>query len=197
MTAGGVAILPLDVAYAVIGTTAEAIRTIFAAKNRSYDKPSGMFATWQLSRELHVMPAEHHRIAPVIVHRREIARARTFGMLRDVEKLWKLGFALGSSLENSIAVDEDRVLNPGGLRSSDEFVCHKMLDAVGDLALAGAPIVGTYRAFCPGHRMNLLVLQAMFADRSSFQFIEAPARAEPSFADFALAPMLAFAAEAN
>jgi UDP-3-O-[3-hydroxymyristoyl] N-acetylglucosamine deacetylase len=129
--------------------------------------------------------------------RREIARARTFGMLRDVEKLWKLGFALGSSLENSIAVDENRILNPEGLRSGDEFVCHKMLDAIGDLALAGAPIVGTYRAFCPGHKMNFLVLQAMFADRSSFQFIEAPARAEPAFADFALAPMMAFAAEAN
>jgi UDP-3-O-[3-hydroxymyristoyl] N-acetylglucosamine deacetylase len=129
--------------------------------------------------------------------RREISRARTFGMLRDVEKLWKLGFALGSSLENSIAVDETRVLNPEGLRSADEFVCHKMLDAVGDLALAGAPIVGTYRAFCPGHKMNFLVLQAMFADRSSYQMVETPVRAEPSFADFALAPMMAFAAEAN
>jgi UDP-3-O-[3-hydroxymyristoyl] N-acetylglucosamine deacetylase len=129
--------------------------------------------------------------------RREISRARTFGMVRDVEKLWKLGFALGSSLENSIAVDENRVLNPEGLRSGDEFVCHKMLDAVGDLALAGAPLIGTYRAFCPGHKMNFLVLQAMFADRSSFQWIEAPARAEPSFADFALAPMMAFAAEAS
>lgn len=129
--------------------------------------------------------------------RREISRARTFGMLRDVEKLWKLGFALGSSLENSIAVDDNRILNPEGLRYADEFVCHKMLDAVGDLALAGAPIIGTYRAFCPGHKMNFLVLQAMFADRSSFQMVEAPARAEPSFADFGLAPVPAFAAEAN
>ena len=67
MQAGGVAILPLDVAYAIVGTTAAAIRTIFAVKNRSYDKPSGMFATWETSRELHVMPAEHHAIARVIV----------------------------------------------------------------------------------------------------------------------------------
>jgi len=67
MKAGGVAILPLDVAYAVIGTTATAIRSIFAAKNRSYDKPSGMFATWEMSRALHLMPAEHHTIARVIV----------------------------------------------------------------------------------------------------------------------------------
>ena len=67
MQAGGMAILPLDVAYAVIGTTPEAIRTIFAIKNRSYEKPSGMFATWEMSRDLHVMPTEHHAIAPVIV----------------------------------------------------------------------------------------------------------------------------------
>ena len=67
MGAGGVAILPLDVAYAVIGTTPEAIRTIFAVKHRSYDKPSGMFATAELSRDLHVLPPEHHAIAPVIV----------------------------------------------------------------------------------------------------------------------------------
>jgi UDP-3-O-[3-hydroxymyristoyl] N-acetylglucosamine deacetylase len=129
--------------------------------------------------------------------RREIARARTFGMVRDVERLWKMGFALGSSLENSVAVDETRVLNPEGLRSSDEFVSHKMLDAVGDLALAGAPIIGTYRAFCPGHKMNLLVLQALFADRSAFQYVEAPARSEPFYADFGLVPVAAFAAEAN
>ena len=67
MAAGGVAILPLDVAYAVVGTTPAAIRAIFAAKNRSYDKPSGMFGTWELSRELHLLPAEHHAIAPAIV----------------------------------------------------------------------------------------------------------------------------------
>jgi tRNA A37 threonylcarbamoyladenosine synthetase subunit TsaC/SUA5/YrdC len=67
MQAGGVAILPLDVAYAVIGTTEQAIRTIFAAKGRSYEKPSGMFATWQMSRDIHVMEADHHAIAQVIV----------------------------------------------------------------------------------------------------------------------------------
>ncbi len=67
MQAGGMAILPLDVAYAVVGTTAQAIRTIFTVKNRSYDKPSGMFATWEMSRDLHVLPPGHHAIAPVIV----------------------------------------------------------------------------------------------------------------------------------
>ena len=125
--------------------------------------------------------------------RAEIARARTFGSIADVERLWKMGFALGSSLENSIAVDGDRVLNPEGLRSADEFVSHKMLDAVGDLALAGAPIIGTYRAFCPGHRMNIAVLQAMFADRTSFEMVEAPSRARSFYADFGLPAMPAFA----
>ena len=127
--------------------------------------------------------------------RREIARARTFGSLCDVEKLWKLGFALGSSLENSVAVDDDRILNPEGLRSSDEFVSHKMLDAVGDLALAGMPIQGSYRAFCPGHKMNFLVLQALFADRSAFAVLEEPLRVESSFQDFGFTPYPAFAAD--
>ena len=130
--------------------------------------------------------------------RREISRARTFGLLRDVERLWKLGFALGSSLENSVAVDDDRILNPEGLRSSDEFVSHKMLDAVGDLALAGAPIIGHYAAFCPGHKMNFLVLQALFADRTAYSFVEAPVQVASGFADFgSFAPLPAFAAEIN
>ena len=130
--------------------------------------------------------------------RREISRARTFGLLRDVERLWKLGFALGSSLENSVAVDDDRILNPEGLRSSDEFVSHKMLDAVGDLALAGAPILGHYAAFCPGHKMNFLVLQALFADRTAYSFVEAPVQVASGFADFGgFAPLPAFAAEIN
>src|SRR5262249_55757641 len=70
--------------------------------------------------------------------RREVARARTFGFLRDVGKLWGAGYALGASLENTLVVSEDRVLNPEGLRFPDEFVRHKALDAIGDLALAGA-----------------------------------------------------------
>ena len=127
------------------------------------------------------------------VFRAEIARARTFGSICDVERLWKLGFALGSSLENSIAVDGDRILNPEGLRYADEFVAHKMLDAVGDLALAGAPIIGTYRAFCPGHKMNHLVLKALFADRSAYEMVEAPARARSFFAVPSLPALPAFA----
>jgi UDP-3-O-[3-hydroxymyristoyl] N-acetylglucosamine deacetylase len=106
--------------------------------------------------------------------RRELARARTFGFLGDVEKLWKAGFALGASLENTVAMDDVRILNPEGLRFGDEFVRHKTLDAVGDLALAGAPILGTYRSYCGGHRMNVAVLEALFADSNAYEWVETP-----------------------
>ncbi len=106
--------------------------------------------------------------------RREIARARTFGFVSDVQKLWKAGYALGSSLENSVAIDGDEIVNPEGLRFADEFVRHKALDAVGDLSLAGGPIVGCYRAYRPGHKLNAMTLEALFADRSAYAFVEAP-----------------------
>ena len=76
-------------------------------------------------------------------YRREVARARTFGFMRDVERLWKAGFALGASLENTVAVGDDAIMNPEGLRYADEFVRHKLLDAVGDLALSGLPLLAT------------------------------------------------------
>jgi UDP-3-O-[3-hydroxymyristoyl] N-acetylglucosamine deacetylase len=110
-----------------------------------------------------------------VVFRREIARARTFGFVSDIKKLWQAGYALGSSLENSIAIDGDEIINPEGLRYSDEFVRHKALDAVGDLSLAGAPIIGRYRTYRPGHRLNALALEALFADRSAYEFVETQA----------------------
>lgn len=106
--------------------------------------------------------------------RRELARARTFGFVCDVKKLWEAGFALGSSLDNSVAIDDDIVLNPEGLRYRDEFVRHKALDAIGDLSLAGAPIVGLYRTYRPGHRLNALALEALFASRSAYEIVDAP-----------------------
>src|SRR5690349_5558214 len=77
--------------------------------------------------------------------RREIARARTFGFMRDVTTLWNSGYALGASLENTLVVSDNRILNPEGKRFPDEFVRHKILDAVGDLSLAGGPLLATYR----------------------------------------------------
>ena len=105
--------------------------------------------------------------------RKELCRARTFGCMADVAKLWSAGYARGASFENSVVVDDTRVLNPEGLRYADEFVRHKVLDAVGDLALAGLPILGAYRAMRPGHKLNHAVLCALMADRSAWRIIEA------------------------
>lgn len=110
-------------------------------------------------------------------YRAEISRARTFGFIRDVERLWKAGFALGASLENTVALEDERVLNPEGLRYPDEFVRHKMLDAIGDLALAGKPLIGHYRSYCGGHRLNVAVLEKLFADSSAYSVVEAATEA--------------------
>jgi UDP-3-O-[3-hydroxymyristoyl] N-acetylglucosamine deacetylase len=107
--------------------------------------------------------------------RKELARARTFGFMKDVAKLWSAGYALGASFENTLVVSEDRVLNPDGLRFSDEFVRHKMLDAVGDLALAGLPLLAAYKTVRGGHKLNHLVLSALMADQSAWRVVEAPA----------------------
>ncbi|PYE90152.1 UDP-3-O-acyl-N-acetylglucosamine deacetylase [Phyllobacterium leguminum] len=107
------------------------------------------------------------------IFRREIARARTFGFMKDVEKLWASGHALGSSLDNSVVIgDDNAVINPGGLRFPDEFVRHKTLDAVGDLALAGSPFIGCFRSYRSGHRLNTATLRALLADRSAFEIAE-------------------------
>ncbi len=107
------------------------------------------------------------------VFRREIARARTFGFMKDVERLWAAGYALGSSLENSVVIGEDsRVINMEGLRYKDEFVRHKMLDAMGDLALAGARFIGCFRSHRGGHRLNAAALRRLLSDRSAFEIVE-------------------------
>jgi UDP-3-O-[3-hydroxymyristoyl] N-acetylglucosamine deacetylase len=102
----------------------------------------------------------------------EVARARTFGFMRDVEMLWKNGFALGASLENTVAIGDEAVINPEGLRYDDEFVRHKLLDAVGDIALAGLPIIGLFRSHCGGHRLNIAVLRELFSDPANFEIVE-------------------------
>jgi UDP-3-O-[3-hydroxymyristoyl] N-acetylglucosamine deacetylase len=106
--------------------------------------------------------------------RNEVARARTFGFMRDVESLWKAGLALGASLDNTVALADDRVMNPEGLRYPQEFVRHKMLDAVGDLALAGAPILGAYKSVRGGHRLNAYVLRTLLADSDAWTMVSAP-----------------------
>jgi UDP-3-O-[3-hydroxymyristoyl] N-acetylglucosamine deacetylase len=108
------------------------------------------------------------------VFRAELARARTFGFMRDVEKLWACGRALGASLDNTVAIGDDRVINPEGLRFGNEFVRHKALDAIGDLALSGAPLLAAYRSKRGGHRLNTMMLKALFADTSAWTVVQAP-----------------------
>jgi UDP-3-O-[3-hydroxymyristoyl] N-acetylglucosamine deacetylase len=127
--------------------------------------------------------------------RREIARARTFGFMRDVAKLWSAGYALGASLENTLVIAENRVLNPEGLRFRDEFVRHKMLDAIGDLALAGAPLLGVYRTVHGGHKLNYAALSALMADTSAWALTEGepawPTRSHADLTSGLMAPAFA------
>jgi UDP-3-O-[3-hydroxymyristoyl] N-acetylglucosamine deacetylase len=104
---------------------------------------------------------------------REISRARTFCFLRDVEMLKKMGLARGGSLDNAIVVDEFSILNPDGLRFADEFVRHKILDAVGDISLFGRPVVGHLKAFKTGHALNQKLVKAVLADPSSYEIVPA------------------------
>jgi len=102
---------------------------------------------------------------------REIARARTFGFMQDVEVLREQGLALGGSLENAIVMDEYRVLNSDGLRYVDEFVKHKILDAVGDLYLAGHPLLAAFSAHKSGHALNNQLLRALLSDASAWEMV--------------------------
>ena len=112
--------------------------------------------------------------------RRELARARTFGFMRDVAKLWNQGYALGASFETTLVVSETRVLNADGVRYPDEFVRHKALDAVGDLALAGLPLLATYRSVRGGHTLNHAILSALMADPNAWTVVEATTPAVPA-----------------
>jgi UDP-3-O-[3-hydroxymyristoyl] N-acetylglucosamine deacetylase len=115
--------------------------------------------------------------------RKEIARARTFGFMNDVNKLWRAGYARGANFDNTVVVSDDRVLNVEGLRYADEFVRHKALDAIGDLALAGLPLIGAYRSSRGGHKLNHAVLSALMADPTAWAVVDAGRHvAEPVYA---------------
>ncbi|WP_375452659.1 UDP-3-O-acyl-N-acetylglucosamine deacetylase [uncultured Devosia sp.] len=103
----------------------------------------------------------------------DVSRARTFGFVRDAKILRQAGYALGSSLDNSITVHEDRILNPGGLRFEDEFVRHKLLDAIGDLSLGGLPIWGRFRSYKGGHALNAHVLSGLFSSDANYEIVSA------------------------
>lgn len=101
-----------------------------------------------------------------------LSAARTFGFYEDAQVLWSKGLAQGASLENTVVIKEGTVMNEEGLRFSDEFVRHKMLDAIGDFALAGAPILGHFSGVNSGHALNNQLLHALFADKTAWRFVE-------------------------
>ena len=111
---------------------------------------------------------------------KEVSRARTFGFMQEVEWLRSNGLALGGSLDNAIVMDEYRVLNQDGLRYEDEFVKHKVLDAIGDLYIAGHPLIGAFHAHKSGHALNNRLLRTLLADQSAWTFV--------SFEDVGRAP---------
>ncbi|HEX2117241.1 MAG TPA: UDP-3-O-acyl-N-acetylglucosamine deacetylase [Alphaproteobacteria bacterium] len=107
--------------------------------------------------------------------RTEVSRARTFGFVEEVARLRAAGLARGGSLENAVVIGNGRVLNKDGLRFQDEFVRHKVLDCVGDLYLAGAPLIGRVRCIRSGHRHNNIALRALFEQRDAWRFVDLPA----------------------
>jgi len=101
----------------------------------------------------------------------DISRARTFGFMHEVRQLRAGGLARGGSLDNAVVVDEGRILNPGGLRCDDEFVRHKILDALGDLSLLGCPLIGEYRAHKSGHTLNNLAVRTLLATPDAWELV--------------------------
>lgn len=114
----------------------------------------------------------------------ELSRARTFGFIEEVDQLRAAGLALGGSLDNAVVVSGDEVLNEDGLRYKDEFVRHKILDCVGDLYLAGAPIIGHFKASRSGHALNHSILRALLADQGSWRYTNVLRESDDLIEDF-------------
>jgi UDP-3-O-[3-hydroxymyristoyl] N-acetylglucosamine deacetylase len=121
-------------------------------------------------------------------YKRDIARARTFGFTKDVEMMRARGLGLGGNMDNVIVVDDYRVLNSEGLRYDDEFVKHKILDAIGDLHIAGKPLLASYSAFRSGHALNNRLLRKLLADQTAFEVVSFEREADAPRGFAALAP---------
>jgi UDP-3-O-[3-hydroxymyristoyl] N-acetylglucosamine deacetylase len=106
-----------------------------------------------------------------VAYERDICAARTFGFLKDVEYLQAKGLALGGSLKNAVVLDDQKVINKEGLRCDDEFVKHKILDAIGDLSLLGMPIIGHFIAYKSGHKLNNLLLKELMAHKECWKIV--------------------------
>jgi len=120
-------------------------------------------------------------------YKREIARARTFGFTKDVEMMRARGLGLGGSMDNAIVVDDVKVLNGEGLRYDDEFVKHKILDAIGDMHVIGHPLIGAYTGFKSGHALNNRLIRAVLADETAYEIVtfEDASRAPAGLAELA------------
>jgi len=180
------------------GSAADFVAAIDAAGLAAQDEPRAYIEI--LEPVAHVEPNRHVRLVParrfemaveiifdapaigrqaieLVVEpesfRAELADARTFGFLAEVEQLRAAGLGRGASLDNTVVVEHDRILNPNGLRRPDEFVRHKALDALGDLALLGAPILGRYEASCAGHALNNQLARALLAAPSAWRWVSA------------------------
>lgn len=120
-------------------------------------------------------------------YKEEIARARTFGFLQEVNYLRSIGLAKGGDLSNCIVLDETSILNKEGLRFKNEFVRHKILDAIGDMALLGMPLLGTYIAFAGSHKLNHLLTEQILSDEKNYEIISLEQKQDSLEFDFALA----------
>lgn len=131
-----------------------------------------------------MIPAKRSRVEidfSTSAYIKEISRARTFGFMRDLEYMRERNLGLGGSMDNAIVLDEFRVLNDDGLRYADEFVRHKILDAIGDLYLAGGPVLGAYEGYKSGHALNNKLVRALLADEGAWEWasFDAPAVTAP------------------
>ncbi|WP_154223836.1 UDP-3-O-acyl-N-acetylglucosamine deacetylase [Marinicella rhabdoformis] len=137
---------------------------------------------------------DHHRAAAIDMGRqsfiKEISRARTFGFMRDIEMLRNSNLALGGSMDNAIVLDDYRVLNNDGLRYQDEFVKHKILDAIGDIYQLGHSIIGAYHGYKSGHALNNDLARALLAQKDAFEIVTFETKRQTAQAEF-LSPVIA------
>ena len=163
---GHVAPYAIEVLRAVRVTDGDGFAELAPSRDAAFDLALSIdFAAPAIGRQ-----ALSLRFSPASF-RAELARARTFTLRSEIEALRRAGLALGGSLDNAVVVDGAQILNPSGLRAPDEFVRHKLLDAVGDLALAGAPLRGRFKGHRSGHALNNRLLRALFADAGNWRAV--------------------------
>jgi len=140
----------------------------------SFDPFDGFKVTFTIDFE-HPAFAEHVKTATMdfssTTFVKEVSRARTFGFMKDIDMLRKNNLALGGSLDNAIVVDDNKILNEDGLRCADEFVKHKILDAIGDLYLLGHSLIGAFTGYKSGHGLNNKLLRALLADKTAWEIV--------------------------